>query len=75
MSLYYDCRERKWRETEAEAQKHWRELQKKLALAREEKMKQNMKIRLEWEREEKRLKELKKAKVMFKEWFNLNYNV
>ncbi|XP_030749000.1 U2 small nuclear ribonucleoprotein auxiliary factor 35 kDa subunit-related protein 2 [Sitophilus oryzae] len=51
-----------WRKVEKEAQKQWQELQKKLALAREEKMKQNIKIRMEWEREQEKLKELKIAK-------------
>lgn len=51
--------ERKWLEREKEAQIRWRELQLKLQIAREERAKQNERIRQEWEHEQKRLKELK----------------
>lgn len=54
--------EREWLRREVEAQKRWRELQLKLELAREERVKQNERIRHEWEYEQKRLKELKALK-------------
>lgn len=60
--MYYICRQAKekeaeWLRKEEEAQIRWRELQKRLELAREERAKQNEKIRLEWEAEQQRLKE------------------
>lgn len=53
------ARERAWLRAEEEAQREFREVQKKLALAREERAKQNEKIRLEWEKEQKRRDELR----------------
>lgn len=49
--------ELKWQRIEVEAQKQFRELQTKLALAREERAKQNELIKLEWEKEQQKLKE------------------
>ncbi|EFA02987.2 U2 small nuclear ribonucleoprotein auxiliary factor 35 kDa subunit-related protein 2 [Tribolium castaneum] len=54
--------EQRWLKIEEEAQRQWRELQKKLEEAREERIRQNLLIKLEWEKEQKRLKELKEAK-------------
>ncbi|KAJ8920624.1 hypothetical protein NQ315_004763 [Exocentrus adspersus] len=55
-------RDLQWRKAEEEAQKQWQELQKKLAAAKEERLRQNEKIILEWEQEQKRQKELKEQK-------------
>lgn len=55
-------REEQWQKNEAEAQIQWNELQRKLALARGEKIKQNIKIKLEWEKEQQRLKKLEETK-------------
>ncbi|XP_063934696.1 U2 small nuclear ribonucleoprotein auxiliary factor 35 kDa subunit-related protein 2-like [Zophobas morio] len=54
--------EQRWLKIEEEAQKQWRELQKKLEEAREERIRQNLLIKLEWEREQQRLKKIKEAK-------------
>ncbi|CAH0556452.1 unnamed protein product [Brassicogethes aeneus] len=51
-----------WCRIEVEAQRQWRALQVKLAEAREERAKQNAKIKLEWEQEQKKLQELKEQK-------------
>ncbi|XP_072395059.1 uncharacterized protein [Diabrotica undecimpunctata] len=53
-------KEREWLKVEEEAQKQFQELQKKLALAREERAKQNEAIKLEWEEEQKRRVEQKR---------------
>lgn len=53
---------KEWCRIEREAQKQWKELQLKLQAARDERAKQNAKIKLEWEQEQKRLKELKEQK-------------
>ncbi|XP_057653410.1 U2 small nuclear ribonucleoprotein auxiliary factor 35 kDa subunit-related protein 2 [Diorhabda carinulata] len=53
-------KEREWLRIEEEAQKQFQELQKKLAIAREERAKQNEKIILEWKEEQKRRDEQKK---------------
>lgn len=55
-------RHEKWLKIEEEAQKQFRELQKRIAAAREERAVRNAKIRLEWEREQQKLKELKAEK-------------
>ncbi|RZC43081.1 RRM 5 domain containing protein, partial [Asbolus verrucosus] len=54
--------EQRWLKVEEEAQKQWQELQKKLEEARQERARQNALIRLEWEREQQKLKALKEAK-------------
>lgn len=57
-------REKQWREVEKQAQKQWQQLQKILAQAREEKIKNNMKIKMEWEQEQERLRKIQIAKVL-----------
>ncbi|KAK4880371.1 hypothetical protein RN001_008517 [Aquatica leii] len=54
--------EAQWLKNEKEAQCQWVILQAKLALAREERAKQVMRIKEEWENEQKKLKELKEKK-------------
>lgn len=49
---------------EEEAQEQWRKLQERLAQAKDERLKQNLKIRLEWEREQQKLKEKQLEKVI-----------
>lgn len=56
------ARHQTWLQKEEEAQKQWRALQIKLTAAREERERQNAKIRLEWEKEQKRLKEIHEQK-------------
>ncbi|CAG9854925.1 unnamed protein product [Phyllotreta striolata] len=58
----HEAREREWLRAEKEAQKVFLELQQKLALAKEERARQNEKIRLEWEEEQKRREELRQQK-------------
>ncbi|KAH1020043.1 hypothetical protein HUJ04_009772 [Dendroctonus ponderosae] len=55
-------REAQWRKVEEEAQEQWRKLQERLAQAKDERLKQNLKIRLEWEREQEKLKEIQLEK-------------
>lgn len=52
-------RETRWLQTEQEACKQWNELQKRLQFAREERARQNARIKEEWECEQKRLKDIK----------------
>lgn len=51
--------ELKWQRVEVEAQKQFKELQYKLAIAREERIRQNELIKQEWEKEQQSLKEKK----------------
>ncbi|KAJ9586501.1 hypothetical protein L9F63_019859, partial [Diploptera punctata] len=55
-------RHRQWEQDEVIAQQQWRERQEKLAKAREEKAKQELRIREEWELEQKKLKEAEEEK-------------
>lgn len=55
-------REACWLQIEVEACKQWKALQKRLQLAREERAKQNARIKDEWEREQQRLKEIREHK-------------
>lgn len=58
----HDELEAKWLETEQNAQKEWRELQKKIKDLRNERAIQNVKIKREWEQDKKRLRETEEAK-------------
>lgn len=51
-----------WRKVEEEAQKHWQSIRKKVLTEKRERVRQNEKIKLEWEKEQKRQKELKEQK-------------
>lgn len=61
-------REDQWRKTEEEAQRQWQELQAKLAHVRQERYKQEERIREEWKREQEKIKQAKeKAKQLQEE--------
>ncbi|XP_017784324.1 PREDICTED: U2 small nuclear ribonucleoprotein auxiliary factor 35 kDa subunit-related protein 2 [Nicrophorus vespilloides] len=60
-------------EREREACRHWQELQIKIRAAKEERAKQNAKIKEEWERDQQKLRELKEEKDRFEEEKRLKF--